>query len=360
MATVKRNRKPGKLVAIKGERLTVGVDVHAATFYVAVWSLTRGLLATWVQPSDARVLMEKLQPVKEQIVRLVYEAGPTGFGLARQLRAAGFPGDVVAPSHIPVLPGRQPKSDRLDCVKLARLAAQPDELRALAIPSEQQEADRQVVRLREQIGRKRRRIKQQIKSFLLQHGIAQPQGLEHWSVRAVDGLRTLELNPELRFALDGLLAELDWLKAHMAKVHARVLALAREERYREDVRLLRSAKGVGFVTAMGYLTELFNPQRFTAGTEVARQLGLCPGVQQSGKTNRPQPLMKSGSTRLRTLLVESAWRGIRFDPALRKCHDRLVHNTGSGKKAIVGVARHLGIVLWKMLLNRRPYQPQAA
>jgi transposase len=360
MATVKRIGKADKLAANQGERLTVGVDVHRATFYAAVWSLTRGLLASWSQPSEGRVLMEKLLPVKEQILRLVYEAGPTGFGLARQLRCAGFPADVVAPSQIPVLPGRQPKSDRLDCVKLARLAAQQDELRALAIPSEQQEADRQVVRLREQIGRKRRRVKQQIKSFLLQHGIAQPPGLEHWSVKAVDGLRTLELNPELRFTLDNLLAELDWLKAHMAKVHARVLALAREERYREDVRLLRSAKGVGFITAMGYLTELFNPQRFTDGTEVARQMGLCPGVQQSGTTNRPQPLMKSGSTRVRTLMVESAWRGIRLDPALRKRYDRLVHNTGSGKKAIVGVARHLGIVLWKMLLTRQTYRPQAA
>jgi transposase len=327
---------------------------------VAVWSLTRGLLATWVQPSDARVLMEKLQPVKEQIVRLIYEAGPTGFGLARQLRAGGYPADVVAPSHIPVRPGRQPKSDRVDCIKLARLAGQQDELRALAIPSEQQEADRQVVRLREQIGRKRRRIKQQIKSFLLQHGIAQPQGLENWSAKAVDSLRTLELIAGLRFALDRLLAELDWLKAHMAAVHARVLALAREERYREDVSLLRSAKGVGFVTAMGYLTELFDPKRFTEGTEVARQMGLSPGVRQSGKTNHPQPLMKSGNPRLRTLLVESAWRGIRLDPALRRRYDRLVHNTGSAKKAIVGVARHQGIVLWKMLLTRQPYRLQAA
>jgi transposase len=360
MATLRRTRKTGKLTAIKGERLTVGVDVHAMTFAVAVWSLKRGLVANWVQPSDGQMLMEKLLPVKEQISRLVYEAGPTGLGLARQLRAAGFPADVVAPSEVPTRPGRRPKSDRLDCVNLARLAAQPGELRGLAIPSEQQEANRQVVRQREQIGRKRRRVKQQIKSFLLLHGIAQPAGLENWSIKAVDCLRTLELNAELRFTLDNLLAELDWLKGHMARVHARVLAMARGEEYRESVELVRTVKGVGVVSAMVYLTELFNPERFDDATEVARQLGLSPGVKQSGQTHRSQPLLKSGNARVRCVLVESAWRAIRFNPELRKRYDRLLHNTASGKKAIVGVARHMGIVLWRMLVTKTPYQPQVA
>lgn len=104
---------------------------------------------------------------------MAYEAGPTGFGLARELSGHGFNNTVVAPSHIPTLPGKQPKTDGLDCRKLARMAAK-GMLRGVYVPSEQQEDDRQVLRLREQFVPDLRRAKHLIKSFLLQHGIAEP------------------------------------------------------------------------------------------------------------------------------------------------------------------------------------------
>src|SRR3954465_15332382 len=75
----------------QGETVHVGVDVHKATYHVAVFSDTRGVLATWVQPARPELLLERLEPIRGRIAGVVYEAGPTGFSLARRLHAGGLP-----------------------------------------------------------------------------------------------------------------------------------------------------------------------------------------------------------------------------------------------------------------------------
>src|SRR4051795_11330346 len=98
-----------------GEVIHVGVDVHKATYHVALLSDRRALVATWVQPARPELLAERLTPFREQIARVVYEAGPTGFALVRRLRADGFRAEVIAPAKTPIPPGAEPKTDRLDC-----------------------------------------------------------------------------------------------------------------------------------------------------------------------------------------------------------------------------------------------------
>jgi transposase len=360
MNTVKQVRGQDKLTVTAGERLYVGVDVHKHTFHVAVWSQERGVVKTWAQPGDGRILMEALTPVRGHITEVVYEAGPTGFGLARALTAEGYSVRVIAPSKIPALPGRQAKTDRLDCIKPAPHAAGPRAHRGVCIPTEQEEADRQLTRLREQISRKVRRVKVQIKSFLLMHGIAEPPGLANWSVAAVKGLRELALREELRFALDLLLEDLDAMNALLRKAGARVKTLAESGRYQAHVKLLRTEPGTGLLTAMIYLTQLYQPGRFEEGIEVACFTGLAPGVSKSGLTERGGPLLKTGNARLRTVMVEASWRSIRLDPALRQRYQRLLRNTGNVKKAISGVARWRSICMWRMLTRNEPYRLHAA
>jgi len=207
------------------EQVHVGVDVHKRSYHVALWTAERGWIATWVQPAGDQVLLARLAPMRRAISHVVYEAGPTGFSLVRALRAAGYVADVVAPSKIPTPPGQEAKSDRIDCRKLAMFSGK-GLLHAVKAPTEQQEADRQLVRLREQLVRKKRAVKLQIRSFLLQHGIAEPEGLGHWAKRAVEALRRIEVGDELRFCLDMLLDELQ----HAGDQVARVSARARTER----------------------------------------------------------------------------------------------------------------------------------
>ena len=111
----KRATESKEIVLLEGEQVDVGVDTHSQDNRVAMWSEQRqAIVAGWVQPSDPHALAKKLLPHKAQIGRIVYEAGPTGYRLARVLRKAGFRCDVVAPSRTPVATGQEAKSDRLD------------------------------------------------------------------------------------------------------------------------------------------------------------------------------------------------------------------------------------------------------
>lgn len=360
MKNLKRTVKTNKQIQLmKSESVWIGLDVHKNSNHVALWSSQRDLIATWVTPSDPDTLCKQLSPLLPNTVRVVYEAGPTGYTLARKLTAAGFSTQVIAPSKVPRIPGKDAKSDRLDCRNLAKLASN-QMLHPIHIPTGQEEADRQVLRLREQVLKKRRRIKQQIKSFLLLYSLKEPEGLAYWSKRAVNQLRTLDLGAELRFCLDMMLDELAQLEENLRRVTSKVRELSLSERYQQVVQLLCSVPGVGLLTAMIFSTELTNPGRFTHQRQVAKILGLAPRVSRSGESKREGRLMKSGNARVRTILVEAAWRWIRLDPAAKARFQQLLKNTGNPKKAITAMAHKLAIVLWRITVKQVLYNPVAA
>jgi transposase len=352
-------RKPNEPIRLEpGDALHVGVDVHKASYSVALFSDRRGLIATWVQPARPEVLLERLRPLREGIAQVVYEAGPTGFTLARRLRAEGYNAQVIAPSKLLAPVGPEAKSDRLDCRRLAQLSAK-SLLHPVRVPTEPEEADRQVLRLRELLVRKTHAVQSQIKSFLLQHGLDEPAGLARWSKKAVAALRGLVLLPELRFCLDLLLDELAHAQEQVRRVTVRLKELAEAERHRKATAVMTSVPGIGVVTAAAFRLELPEPERFDHEGQVARMTGLAPQVRQSGETRREGGLLKSGNARLRTVLVEAAWRWVRYDAAAADRYRRLVGNTGSGKKAIVAMARRLGVLLWRLSVRGEPYRTAA-
>jgi transposase len=354
--TIKIERTPAESIRLAdGEMIHVGIDVHKKTYHVAVHSTLRGALTTWVQPASPDVVLGWLRPIRRHVACVVYEAGPTGFDLARRLQAEEFPVKVVAASKLPVASARDSKTDRLDCRKLAVYSAK-GLLHPVRVPTAQEEADRQVLRIRDQMIRKARTAQQQIKSFLLQHGLAEPKGLGHWSIRAIAELRGLELLPELRFCLDLLLDELAHAQEQVERATRRLRELPRAERHRKTNQTLRSVPGVGLVTAMSFRLELPEPQRFDDQCQVAKMIGLAPQVRQSGGTRHEGGILKSGNTRLRTVLVEAAWRWVACDDAARERYKRLVANTGSGNKAIVGLARLLAVLLWRMSVRGEVYR----
>jgi transposase len=123
--------------------------------------------------------------------------------------------------------------------------------------------------------------------------------------------------------------------------------------------MLRTVPGVGLITAMTFRLELHEPARFKTPGQVARMAGLAPQVRQSGQTRHEGGLLKSSGARLRTALVEAAWRWVACDASAKACYRRLVSNTGVSQKAIVGMARRLAVLLWRLSLRREPYRPAA-
>jgi transposase len=350
------SRRSKTIRLLDGERAFVGVDVHKKTYAVCLWTEGRGAVASWVQPASPEALVRRLEAVRGQIAWVVYEAGPTGYALVRYLRAAGVRSDVIAPSKTPSAPGRSGKGDRRDAAQLGRLAAK-DLLTAVGVPTLEQEADRQVVRRRNQLARELRRAKHRIKSFLLMHGLP---GFGHWSRKAVEVLRTAELSAPLRWCLDSLLADYDHLRAHLGAADAQVAELARTERHAAAVAKACGVPGVGPAVAMTLRTELHAPERFTGPAAVASFTGLAPCVRQSGERTRSGPILKTGNRVLRCLLVEAAWQWVRHDPGAKARYRQLLAATGTPNKAIVGVARHLAILLWRLLTTGTVYTPPPA
>jgi transposase len=358
MSRLRKYRDLSKGISLsEGDLVVVGLDVHRRSHHMAVL-LNGEIVKTAVVPSSSEFVARLLEPFRVALVNVVYEAGPTGYGLARKLEAAGYPVMVVAPSKTPRESGRTSKSDRLDCRRLAQLAA-GRMLRPMAIPTEQEEMDRQVCRLRDQLSNKLRRVKQQIKSLLLQYGIEQPSGLSNWSKSSVEALQQLELPDPLAFCLQNLSHELVYLQGQIKQVAAKIKEVFEQPQHQGRMALLQTHPGVGPVTASHFCAELFRPERFRTAGEVTRYLGLCPRVSQSGERRREGPLLKTGRRQLRAQLIEAAWIWRRHDPTADTLYRRLLRNTGQSNKAIAGVARHLAIHLWRMLCRHEPYRAAA-
>lgn len=344
----------GKEVSLfDGEVAFVGIDAHKKTYTVCVYTEARGAVASWTQPATPLVLVRRLEPVRAQVAWAVYEAGPTGYALVRALRAAEFRTDVIAPSKTPSAPGRSGKGDRRDAAQLAFLGSK-GMLTPIYVPTPEEEADRQVVRRRNQVARDLRRSKHRIKSLLLQHGLA---SFEHWSAKVVEGLRTLSLCPGLRLSLDSLLADHDHFQVQLKIADRHVAELARSERHAAAVERVCRVPGVGPATAMTLRTELPCPERFERPEQVASFTGLAPCVRQSGERTRSGPILKTGNRFLRCLLIEAAWQWVRNDRAAKALYGHLLAGTASPNKAIVGVARHLAILLWSILTQGLVYSP---
>ena len=228
-------------------------------------------------------------------------------------------------------------------------------LTEVAIPTEQQEVDRQVSRLRNQLGGKKIRIKQQIKSLLLQHNIKEPDGLVRWTKQSIIQLGDLELCPEMRFTLDVMLDQLNYLQTQIKRVDKQLKEIFNKNNHARQMEILQSHPGVGPITSRQFCAEVFSPERFNKSTQITRYVGLCPLVCQSGQKRKEGRLMKAGQIKLRATLVEAAWAWVRVDPDAKETFRRLLFNTGEKNKAIAAMARRLAIHLWKMLCDDKLY-----
>ncbi len=331
----------------KEDEIYVGVDVHRRHYHVAIWHNGRIGCVYSMSPNNNRLLRD-VQKMGSSLKNIVYEAGPTGYSLVRLLRSANLPAEVVAASKTPRMIDSSAKTDRLDCQQLAEYTAKRL-LTFVEVPREQQEADRQVTRLRDQLASKRKRIMQQIKSFLLQHGISWPGG--NWNKILIERLRQLNICSELRFTLDQYLDEYEFLCKKMGETKAKLRQIFSSERHSAAIEIFKSHPGVGDTVAWAYRAEMFNISRFTESKQVSKYTGLCPRVSQSGQSCHQGPITKTGRRQLRAMLVQAAWAWYRRDPHARQIYNRLLHNTGNGKKAIVGLAKRIAIHLWRMLCD---------
>jgi transposase len=339
--------------------LFVGLDVHKRSYHVAMYLNDAPAIDFNMAPKPQK-LIEKLESVVPAIKNVVYEAGPTGYSLVRDLRKNKLPADVIATSKTPRPAAEDSKTDRFDSKKLAEFAAK-NLLRPVAVPTPRQEADRQLYRMRHRQSRNFARVKKQIKAFLLMHGIEEPKGLTHWSNGAVDALRKIRLIDTLRLSLDELLCDYDHFNNRIRMLDKSIAKNLDKGQLARRMAILKTHPGVGPVVACQYATELFHYKDFSSNRQLYRYLGLSPMIRQSGQTFRTGSINKAANSRLRSNLIQAAWRWVAVDIEAKKCYYRICNNCGGIKqKAITAMARKLAGHLWAMLMKNQPYDPEKA
>ena len=332
-----------------GVDIWVGVDVHKRSYSVAVLS-ANGVLHTYRTSSDKQALIEQFKSRGIRVSLLVYEAGLTGFTLARACQQAGVPVMVVSPNKIPRPSTHAAKTDSIDCIKLAMLVSK-GMLKAIAIPTVEQEEKRALVRRRIQLSKSIRYAKQRIKSLLICHGIEEPSGLKYWSKNGRELLASLPMSQRLRRNLNSLIRELDFMETEKKELESEI---QQDMLPQDDV--LQTVPGIGPTISAAFRAEVFSPERFSDGDQVSSFIGLAPCIRQSGDGKAKTRLMPAGQTTLRSLLIEACWMLKRREKWAADFYQRVLQRTGRFQQAISALARKLTILLWRLLLENRAYQ----
>ena len=305
-----------------------------------------------------------------------YEAGCFGFKLARQLSGLGIGCAVAAPGMLPKMPSDRVKTDRRDARTLAK-ALRNGDVHNVYVPTEQDEAVRDYLRMFEDMKGNVKRAKQRVLTLLLRKGIRYTES-GNWTNGHWRWLRALQLDQPLAHeTLQEYLTSLSELEESCQRLVARIEQIALEERYAEPVAQLKAFKGIATLIALSFIVEIGDFRRFATAQQFMAFLGLVPSEYSSGTHRRQGSITKSGNSHLRKLLVEAAWHYRSYHPiskrlakrreglapqlvayahrAGRRLNKKYLHLVFSGKPsqvAATAVARELSGFIWGAMTGK--------
>ena len=286
----------------------IAFDHHAATTVAAVLLPGQRTPALHSLTSDSPTIVRFVERLRRQgTVTCCYEAGPCGFELQRALTTKQIPCEVIAPALIPRRAGDRIKTDRRDASQLAILY-RADALTAIHVPTDQEEAVRDLLRCREDIRTDLLRARHRLSKFLLRHGRRFTATKSTWSQRHHLWLRaqTWPL-PALEQTHQAYLRAVDEAVARLRAVEAQLQELVTLEPLHTRVQRLRCFRGMDDITALTIAAELGDAHRFASARRVMAYVGLIPSEHSSGTKRSRGAITKTGNAHLRRVLVEAAW-----------------------------------------------------
>ncbi len=332
-------------------------------------------------PEGVKKLVRRLGRPKD--LYFVYEAGPCGYGLYRELRALGANCLVAAPSKTPRRAGDRIKTDRRDAVALARLH-RAGELHPVWVPDEETEAMRDLTRAREDARYVQTKARQRLQSFLLRHGRRYP-GRSHWTKAHWAWLAQERFpQPAQQICLDEYVGAVEQATARVERLESEIRELTSTWSLGPVVSAMMAHRGVSLVVAATVCAELGDLTRFDRVRQLMGFVGLVPSLHATGQTRRAGAITKTGNAHVRRVLVEAAWayrhparrtahlrqrlagqpedvQEIAWKGQVRLCgrHRRMITRGKHPNKVTTAIARELLAFLWATARMVQPMSPAA-
>lgn len=308
----------------EGIKFFVGLDVHKDSIVMAVaeaGSRSPGRLVGRMPHNVPKVLKALAKLGAPSEVHVVYEAGPTGYGLQRALASKGYRCEVIAPSLIPKRAGDRIKTDGRDSLGLAQ-SSRAGELRAVWVPEPKDEGIRDLSRAREDAVNARTQARLQLRAFLLRQGVRYP-GKTAWTRSFYGWLAMLNFGQDgAHTAFTEYQLAVQWADQRVERLSRALAESIVGWRFEPVVKALLALRGVDVVTAIGLVAEIGDLSRFEHPRKLMGYLGLVPSEHSSGEQLRRGSITKTGNGHARRLLIEAAWN-YHFKPRIgRRAHER--------------------------------------
>jgi transposase len=308
----------------EGIKFFVGLDVHKDSIVMAVaeaGSRNPGRLVGRMAHDVPKVVKALAKLGAPAEVHVVYEAGPTGYGLQRALASKGYRCEVIAPSLIPKRAGDRVKTDGRDSLGLAH-SSRAGELRAVWVPDPKDEAIRDLSRAREDAVNARTQARLHLRAFLLRRGMRYP-GKTAWTRSFYGWLAMLNFGQDgAHTAFTEYQLAVQWADQRVERLSRALADSIAGWRFEPVVQALLALRGVDVLTAVGLVAEIGDLSRFEHPRKLMGYLGLVPSEHSSGEQLRRGSITKTGNGHARRLLIEAAWN-YRFKPRIgQRAHER--------------------------------------
>jgi transposase len=332
-------------------RSWAGLDVHAAKVVACVVDADSGEMTTHRLPGDTAKVVAFCAGLPGP-TRVAYEAGPTGFGLARALQAAGVECVIAAPGKIDRPAQDRVKTDQRDAERLVRLLM-INALHGVRVPGLAEEALRDLTRAREDLRGDLMRARNRLGKLLLRYDVRYEGTWDRWTDRHRAWLAKVEL-PErgAQATFHDYLGAIDALVIRREQLEATIAELAPASRWAGDIARLRCLRGIDTLSAVGLCAEVGDFARFERPAQLMSYLGLVPSERSTGEARRQGAITKSGSSLARWLLIEAAWH-YRHPPRLGTKLQRRQQGQPAAVVALSWKTQRRLYQLWRRLDHKR-------
>lgn len=340
---------------LKGKEVFVGLEDSKRSWKLCIRS--EGMVVRELSmPADYKNLESYFQRCFPDCrIKVMYEAGFSGFWLHDCLQASGIECVVTPPHTVTQQKVSKVKTDKVDARRLA-LNLEKGDYKSCTIPDRERREDRQLSRTISQLQREITANKNRIRKFLDFHGLNAGFLSGRFTKMDYERARCLSLSHSLQVSLDALFELVDKLEELKAKLLKELKEISQKDRYHRSVEIKRDAAGIGWLTATRLTLEWGDMSRFSSGKKLASYTGLTSCEDSSGESVHRGRITGQGSGMVRGWLIQSSWQAIKKDPVLLDKFQTVWKNSGSKKKAIVAVARKLAVRLHSLERTGESYQ----